>query len=83
MDKVVDIAFDDAGRMWAVTAVEYPLDGNETPGAAAVYERGGRDKVLVFDRPWEEGLQVPRVFADGLVIPMAIMPEGRSVLVAA
>ncbi len=81
MDKVVDIAFDDAGRMWAVTAVEYPLDGNETPGAAAVYERGGRDKVLVFDRPWEKGLQVPRIFADGFVIPLAILPEGDSVLV--
>ncbi|HJP03230.1 MAG TPA: PVC-type heme-binding CxxCH protein [Planctomycetota bacterium] len=81
MDKIVDIAFDDHGRMWAVTAREYPLDGNETPGAAAVYERGGRDKVLVFDSPWAPGLQTPRVFADGFVIPLAILPEGDSVLI--
>ncbi|MDP6520474.1 MAG: c-type cytochrome [Planctomycetota bacterium] len=81
MPKVVDVAFDDHGRMWAVTAREYPLDGNETPGAAAVYERGGRDQVLVFERPWAEGLQEPRVFADGLVMPMAILPEADSVLI--
>ncbi|MAF66269.1 MAG: hypothetical protein CMJ84_11515 [Planctomycetes bacterium] len=81
MPKVVDVAFDDHGRMWAVTASEYPLDGNETPGAAAVYERGGRDQVLVFDRPWADGPQVPRVFAEDLVIPMAVLPEGDSVLV--
>ena len=47
--KVVDVSFDDAGRMWAVTAVEYPLDANETPGAAEIYAKGGRDRVLVFD----------------------------------
>ena len=81
MDKVVDIAFDDAGRMWAITAVEYPIDGNESPEAAELYARGGRDQVLVFDEPWGPGPHTPRVFADGLVIPMALLPEGDSVLV--
>ncbi len=74
--KIVDIAFDDHGRMWAVTAVEYPVDGNENPEAAALYARGGRDRVLVFDTPWAEGVQIPRTFADGLVIPMAVLPLG-------
>ena len=74
--KIVDIAFDDHGRMWAVTAVEYPIDSNENPEAAALYARGGRDRVLVFDTPWAEGVQIPRTFADGLVIPMAVLPLG-------
>jgi len=72
--KVVDLAFDDAGRMWAITATEYPLDGNESPAAAELYAKGGRDRVLVFDEPWKPGRQTPRVFADGLAMPMALLP---------
>ena len=45
--KVVDIAFDDAGRMWAVTAVEYPVDGNETPEAIELY----RLRATVWPKP--------------------------------
>ncbi len=81
MNKVVDIAFDDAGRMWAITAVEYPLDGNESAGVAERYKAGGRDQVLVFDDVWREGPLTPRVFADGLFIPMAILPGNDGVLV--
>jgi putative membrane-bound dehydrogenase-like protein len=81
MQKVVDIAFDDAGRMWAITAVEYPIDGNESGDVVGLYRKGGRDQVLVFDEPWKQGLQTPRVFADGLFIPMAILPDNGSVLV--
>src|SRR5688572_24548835 len=29
--KIVTVAFDEAGRMWAITAVEYPVDENENP----------------------------------------------------
>ncbi|MBL8692864.1 MAG: c-type cytochrome [Planctomycetes bacterium] len=74
--KVVDIAFDDFGRLWALTAVEYPLDANETPGAAEIYKKGGRDRVLVVDRPSEPGPHTPRVFAEGLAMPMALLPYG-------
>ncbi|MDP7062192.1 MAG: DUF1080 domain-containing protein, partial [Planctomycetota bacterium] len=81
MQKVVDIAFDDAGRMWAITAVEYPIDGNESADVLSLYRKGGRDQVLVFDEPWKKGVQTPRVFADGLFIPMAILPDNDSVLV--
>jgi putative membrane-bound dehydrogenase-like protein len=72
--KIVDIAFDDAGRMWAVTASEYPLDGNEDPRAAELYRNGGKDRVLVFDTPTAPGRQKPRVFASGLAMPMAVLP---------
>jgi len=80
VDKVVDVAFDDAGRMWAITAVEYPIDANETEGVAELYAAGGRDRVLVFDDVWREGPHEPRVFADGLFIPMAILPRSEDVL---
>ena len=80
--KVVDLCFDDAGRMWAVTAVEYPLDANETPGAEEIYSRGGRDRVLVFDTPCAPGRQVPRTFADKLAMPMSVLPIADGVLVA-
>lgn len=79
--KIVDVAFDDSGRMWAITASEYPLDGNEDPRAAELYARGGRDQVLVFDTPWADGPQTPRVFADGLAMPMAILPWKSGALV--
>lgn len=79
--KIVDVAFDDAGRMWAITAREYPLDGNEDSRAAELYARGGRDQVLVFDTPWAEGPQTPRVFADGLAMPMAILPSRSGALI--
>jgi putative membrane-bound dehydrogenase-like protein len=79
--KVVDIAFDDAGRMWAVTACEYPLDGNEDSRAAELYARGGRDQVLVIERPWEGESKTPRVFTDGLAMPMSVLPLGNSAIV--
>ncbi len=79
--KVVDISFDDAGRMWAVTACEYPLDGNEDSRAAELYARGGRDQVLVIERPWEGESKSPRVFAEGLAMPMSVLPVGNSAIV--
>ena len=32
--KFVTVAFDHAGRMWTMTAFEYPLDANESPAEA-------------------------------------------------
>src|SRR5437870_4007024 len=32
--KAVTVVFDDAGKMWTVTAVEYPVDENENPERA-------------------------------------------------
>src|SRR6266404_2551548 len=73
--KFVAISFDHAGRMWTMTAFEYPLDANETPGEArALFARGGRDRVLVFDTPTAPGRQKPRVFAEGLAIPLGLLP---------
>ncbi|RYD49814.1 MAG: DUF1080 domain-containing protein, partial [Verrucomicrobiaceae bacterium] len=80
--KPVTMAWDHAGRMWTMTALEYPVDSNENEASAeALYQKGGKDKVLVFDEPWKAGPQTPRVFADGLAIPLGIMPWKDGALV--
>jgi len=61
--------------MWTMTAFEYPVDANEAPAVAnALYSNPAKDKVLVFDTPFAPGPQKPRVFADGLAIPLGILP---------
>lgn len=73
--KFVALNFDHAGRMWTMTALEYPLDANEAGAEAkALFDRGGRDKVLVFDTPTAPGRQTARTFADGLVMPLGVLP---------
>ncbi len=75
--KFVSVAFDQQGRMWSMTAFDYPVDGNENPAMAnALYAQPGKDKVLVWDTPFAVGPQKPRVFADGLAIPLGILPHG-------
>jgi len=76
--KFVPLAFDQHGALWTTTAFEYPVDGNENPAAAdALYASHAKDKVLVFDRDPKSptGLSSkPRVFADGLAIPLGVLP---------
>lgn len=65
-----------------MTALEYPVDANENEAAAeALFQRGGRDKVLVFDEPWKPGPHTPRVFAEGLAIPLGLLPWKGGALV--
>jgi putative membrane-bound dehydrogenase-like protein len=76
--KFVPLVFDQHGALWTTTAFEYPVDGNENPAAAeALYASHAKDKVLVFDRDPKSptGLSSkPRVFADGLAIPLGVLP---------
>lgn len=73
--KFVPIAFDAAGRLWTATALDYPIDANESPAEArALFARGGRDRILVFDTPGAPGRQTPRVFAEGLAMPLGVLP---------
>lgn len=83
LGKFVSVYFDQRGRMWTQTALEYPIDANENPAAAeAVYAGKGKDKVLVYPRESLNGkipaggLTNPTVFADGLAIPLGILPWG-------
>jgi len=83
LGKFVSVYFDQRGRMWTQTALEYPVDANENPAAAeAVYAGKGKDKVLVYPRESLNG-KIPAggltngtVFADGLAIPLGILPWG-------
>jgi len=76
--KFVPIAFDQTGALWTTTAFEYPVDGNENPAAAdALYASKAKDKVLVFDRDPQSPTgyaSKPRIFAEGLAIPLGVLP---------
>lgn len=68
--------------MWSMTALEYPVDGNEIPAAAeALYREGGRDKVVLFENPFAAGPHEPSVWADGLAIPLGVLPYRGGVYV--
>jgi putative heme-binding domain-containing protein len=80
--KFVALAFDRQGRLWTTTALEYPVDANESPEASRrLFAAGGRDKVLVVDDPWAEQPSGARVFADGLAIPLGVLPHGDGAFV--
>jgi len=49
--KPITMAWDHSGKMWTMTALEYPVDANESPDIAKeLYASRARDKVLVFER---------------------------------
>jgi putative heme-binding domain-containing protein len=74
--KFVALAFDARGRLWTTTALEYPVDANESPEASRrLFESGGRDKVVVVDRPFGPRPSPARVFADGLAMPLGVLPH--------
>lgn len=80
--KFVAVQFDQQGRLWTMTAREYPVDANENPGAAdALYASKAQDKILVYEvvARGTDGQPVryakePTVFAEGLAIPLGILP---------
>ncbi len=73
--KFIMLIFDQQGRAWSSTALEYPVDANENPAAAeALYKSKARDKVVIFDQPFASGPRQPRTFADGLAIPEGVLP---------
>jgi putative membrane-bound dehydrogenase-like protein len=80
--KFVAIDWDLHGRLWSMTALEYPVDANENPAAAReLYASKAKDKVVVFDHPFAPGPHTPRIFADGLAIPLGILPYKNGVYV--
>ncbi len=80
--KFVTVDWDQKGRMWTQTALEYPVDGNENmERALALYESKGKDKVLVFDDTTGPAPHKFSVFTDGLAIPLGMMPYKNGVYV--
>lgn len=69
--KFIAVTWDLRGRMWTMTALEYPVDANDNAARAeALYAKPGRDKILIYDGD----PKAPRVFADGLAIPLGLLP---------
>ncbi len=77
LPKPVSIAFDDAGRLWTQTATEYPRDQDP-----AVWKKPGRDRVVVIDAPHRPSPQPVRTFADGMVMPLSVLPYDDGAFVA-
>ncbi|HVR36406.1 MAG TPA: LamG-like jellyroll fold domain-containing protein [Methylomirabilota bacterium] len=78
----VTVTWDHAGRLWTMTATEYPVDAHDNAEiAAALYTQPRSDRVLVFDDPYSPGPHQPRVFADGLAIPLGLLPVRNGALV--
>ena len=82
--KFISVYFDQRGRMWTQTALEYPVDGKDNPAEAeALYKGKGRDQILVYPREAvngplpEGGMTNPTVFADGLAMPLGMTPWGE------
>lgn len=82
--KFISVYFDQRGRMWTHTALEYPVDANENASVAdALYASKAKDKILIYNRDAvfgkplpADGLKPDHVFADGLAIPLGILPWG-------
>jgi len=76
--KFVTVDWDLQGNLWTMTALEYPVDANENPAyARELYASRAKDKVVVFDRDPKARTGYtsrPRVFADGLAIPLGMLP---------
>ena len=82
LPKPITVTFDDAGRMWSITATDYPVDANETPDQAmALWKNGGKDRVVIFDDPLKKGPHTARTFADNLAMPMGLLPWKDGVIV--
>ena len=83
--KFITVDWDQHGNLWTMTALEYPVDGNENPAAAKeLYASKAKDKVLVYDRDPKSPTgykSQPRVFAEGLAIPLGILPYKNGVYV--
>ena len=82
LGKFIGLSWDARMRLWSMTALEYPVDANENKTESdALFARGGRDRVVVFDEPHAASPGPPRVFADGLVMPLGVQPWGDGALV--
>jgi putative membrane-bound dehydrogenase-like protein len=83
--KFITVDWDQQGNLWTMTALEYPVDANEAPAVAKeLYASKAKDKVLVYARDAKSATGYaakPRVFADGLAIPLGILPYKNGVYV--
>ena len=69
--KPMNLAFDDLGRLWVTSSLEYPFPAKDG--------QVGRDQVLIFSDFGPDGRARKRqVFAEGLNIPIGLIPLSPS-----
>ncbi|MBC7979810.1 MAG: c-type cytochrome [Armatimonadetes bacterium] len=67
MHKPMNMAFDEKGRLWVTSSLEYPY--------AAPLDKPGRDKILIMSDFDENGRATTiRPFAEGLNVPTGVLP---------
>lgn len=73
IQKPINISFDDRGRLWVAGSVEYPFPASG---------RASRDKVMILEDFADNGrARKITTFADGLNIPIGILPLDDGALV--
>ena len=73
VQKPMNLAFDGAGRLWATQSIEYPWP--------ATADAKPRDTLRIYDRIGPNGKAGRvQVFADGLNIPIGVMPTAGGAL---
>ena len=71
--KPMNLAFDDRGRLWVTSSLEYPY--------AAPLDTPARDFIKVFeDRDGDGTFETATTFADGLNIPIGLLPVADGVI---
>ena len=75
--KPVSLNFDDAGRLWTQTATMYPIDNNND-----IWTKPGADRIVIIDEPHRPGVQTARTFAEGMVMPMGVLPYKNGAFIA-
>jgi putative heme-binding domain-containing protein len=71
--KPMNMAFDESGRLWVTQSTQYPFPAkNDETGADSV--------VILEDKDKDGSFESSHVFADGLNIPIGMLPYGDGVL---
>ena len=71
--KPMNMAFDAKGRLWITQSTQYPFP-------AKADEKGTDAVVVLEDKDQDGSFESTRVFADGLNIPIGLLPFGDGVL---
>jgi len=71
--KPMNMAFDAKGRLWITQSTQYPFP-------AKADEKGTDAVVVLEDKDSNGSFETTRVFADGLNIPIGLLPYGDGVL---
>lgn len=71
--KPMNMAFDGVGKLWLTQSTQYPFPAKEG-------EKGTDAVVVLEDKNKDGSFETSRIFADGLNIPIGLLPYGEGVL---